>query len=97
MSLLDVQLFIGLELTPDLRRALSRADSKLVDYFIDNGQDYLTRVSLDSRRFLAKPVDKLTQMEQLELMENNLRSLCQRLLPDVDLSSHPSLLFATQS
>lgn len=80
--MIQTSLFLGLPVTADLERALNAVNPTALALFTQGGEDYLELHSHQEQRFLGKAIADGTDIARLHLIEANVISLLNCLLPD---------------
>lgn len=86
-------LFIGLEVTPPLQKALLLADQQAIKAFVNDDDAYLQDISHGGKRYLGKYAGSQTDISSLELLEVNIRTLLAKILPPEGFADLPLHLF----
>ncbi len=81
----DLQLFLGIKLSQELKKELSRANPYKVKTFINNdSSEYLQERSYEGEIYLGKPLEACPKFSELKQVQNNIESiiclLCQKKL-----------------
>lgn len=86
----SANLFLGLELTSSFEEAFDVADPQLIKAFVrEDDEVYLRKVLYKGRHYLGKFVGVQTDLDALELLEDNIQSLLAKIFP-------PEILFNCQ-
>ena len=89
----NARLFLGFEITPAIEKLLQKTVPQLVKVFIKPDDAYLNEVSSGGCRYLGKFADKTTDINALEQLEANIRSLLSRVFPQEIPTSFTLQLF----
>lgn len=76
-----VCLFVGYAVDEEFQQALGRANPHALDLFINNNSDYLHRLEGKEGVFLGKFLGRLENLNALEALEANVKSLLLKLVP----------------
>lgn len=79
MNILDMELFLGLSVSPELAQALDQVNPHLRQLFIQDDPSYLQSVETAEGSWLGKRLGSFFDYSQIELMEANIFSLLKRL------------------
>lgn len=74
-------LFYGFPVDKDFENKLASVNPYQLSHFIKNDSDYLHEVWYDGHRYLGKKLAETACVASLELLESNIFSLIQKLLP----------------
>lgn len=77
----DLQLFLGLPVTAKLEAELQKANPNIKKIFICNQGDYLHQVTYQGTSYLGKQAGAMTSLQELELLQANIWSLLDKVLP----------------
>jgi hypothetical protein len=75
-------------------RALEKINPSLRALLINNHEACLNEIEWNDRKFIGKPAGKLTDLQNLELLKNNVFSLLKKLMPSTVFSDDDILLIA---
>ena len=91
----QVTLFLGFPVDPPFASSLAALDPATVGLFIDDKeQNYLCSLDFEGKRYLGKYAGDLSTLTDLELLQNNIYSLLNRLVPASPCRSIPLSLLA---
>lgn len=88
-----VDLFLGFPVTEELAAQIDSLPAKQRDLYIQPSGEYLTEVSIETGHFFGKPCGKLARREDLILLEENIYSLLEKILPNYPFRETPLTLF----
>jgi hypothetical protein len=91
----DVTLFIGVEISDDLKRALAAANPAAIDIFINNGSEYLQEATLSGVHYLGKIIEAPAGLETCSLVASNVETLLQKIIPTFSSKIDQLRLIAT--
>lgn len=74
-------LFYGFQMDKDFENRLASVNPYQLSYFIKNDSDYLHEVWYEGKKYLGKRLEETASVHSLELLESNIFSLVQKLLP----------------
>jgi 5-methylcytosine-specific restriction endonuclease McrA len=94
MGLLDIQLFLGFAVDDLFQQKLDLVNAHLKEYFIKAESDYLHPLSHQGKSFLGKFVGVSEQLDNLKLLEQNIHSIAQKLVPGYNFEHNPLVLIA---
>lgn len=80
-------LFFGFPIDHTLEAKLNDANPHRVDMFINNKSDYLHRLEDSSTIYLGKFIGESTDLKALKLLEANIKSLLQMIIPGETLQA----------
>lgn len=89
----NAQLFLGIPLAGGLQAALAQADESLVSAFVNDHGEYLQEVSHGGQRYLGKFGGDVCDVDQLALLQANIYSMLDKLLPSAACRKIPLVLF----
>lgn len=93
----DRELFFGFPLDPIYIKKLEKINPYLYSQFIGDSEEYLKEVNAEGLRYLGKNLGKITSIAKLELIEANIYSLLERLVPDYPYNETSLYLFSLKS
>lgn len=82
MSSFKYVLFLGFPIEPVYQSSLDATNPHAVSLFIRNDSDYLHEVTKKGVRYLGKKLGDFADLSHCELIEANIYSLLQKLVPD---------------
>jgi hypothetical protein len=88
------QLFLGILIDSSLDEALRKINPSLKVLFIQNQDPYLSEIELNNQKFLGKFAGKITDLQSLELLKDNIFSFLKKILPSVSFTEAKMLLLA---
>ncbi len=89
----DSFLFLGIRVDDALDQALADVNPHLLDHLVKNGSDYLHETTLENQRYIGKNLGRISEIENLDLLEANIYSLLKKLLPDYPFEPTSLVLF----
>lgn len=87
-------LFLGFPVEGLFALAFQSIPLEMRALFIRPEGDFLHEHTRKGVRYLGKEVDSITNLADLELLQNHIYSVLKKLLPDYPCASTPLLLFA---
>lgn len=87
------KLFLGFHVDSRYQAALLLANKQLLTYFISPNSQYLQEYFHQNQRYIGKFLASPTETGQLELVNSNIYSLLDRLVPDYPYAESPLWLF----
>lgn len=90
----DTTLFLGMSLDGELEAALNRLNPHLRALLVQEGSEYLHEATYQGQQYLGKHLGKLQELEQLSLVELNVRSLIKKVAPNYPSDSQEIFVFA---
>jgi hypothetical protein len=92
---LECDLFLGFEVSPLFEEQLTQANPYAVTLFIQGEakSDYLTSVEHDGKKWIGKFAKAPFETEQILLLQSNIYSLVQKLVPSFSSDKAPLHLF----
>ncbi len=87
----DLQLYLALPTDDTFERAASKTNAHLAA-LLTSGGDYLSKITIQERRYLGKRVPSSIPVHQLKSVESHLLSLLQKLAPEYTFSKNPLIL-----
>ena len=92
--MLDYRLFLGFRSNSFIEETLQTANPHLVTLFLGSTQDeYLCRIEKNDHHYIGKFLPELTDIDDLEQLQNHVLSIAHRLVPDLNLEKNPLTLF----
>lgn len=89
----DYQLFYGIPVDKLLSEELTKINPTLKAIFIQSNSDYLQEITFKDKKYLGKFVGKICSLQSLELFENNIYSLLDKIVPEYPFRQQPIVLF----
>jgi len=74
-----IELFLGLLVTKELAAQIDSLPADKRDLYIQSSREYLSEVTIDSRRYIGKPCGDKVAFDSLQLVETNILSLLSKL------------------
>jgi hypothetical protein len=90
---LRVELFFGIPLEDQVAEHLALVDKSLLRIFLSENGDYLRQVDYNGRQYLGKLAGDVCDLSSLELLQTNIHSLLNKLLPMSAYQKIPLELF----
>lgn len=93
--MLTLALFLGLPITAPIEDALATINPELRHLFIsDHPESYLKEVTFEGGLYLGKVLGEKVTLDELQLLEQNILSILNKLLPFQLEGDLPLVLFA---
>lgn len=96
MSSPSLSLFLGFCVTREFSAALDQVNPGLKTLLLEGGEHYLQEHQMADARYLGKNLGEMTDLTELELVEKNIYSLLQRLVPSFPVEEYPLTLLIPQ-
>lgn len=94
----SVSLFIGFPVSPSYSEALAEIDPQIIKMFISDHEDsYLNEVAFEGTRYLGKYAGEAPSVSELEMLQKNIYSILNKMIPNHTCESIPLVLFAAPS
>jgi hypothetical protein len=90
----QTELFIGFPVDDSLQKGLNRMRPEVADYWINNQKDYLHKAEMENQLFIGKYLEECETTNRLNLVETNIVSLIQKLVPGWTPDAQAAVLFA---
>lgn len=91
----SVSLFLGFPVNTTYSAALAEIDPLIIKMFIsDSEESYLNEVIFEGTRYFGKYVGEVAVVSELELLQQNIYSILNKLIPNQKCESVPLVLFA---
>lgn len=92
--MLNVSLFLGMPVDESYAKALKEIDPEVFKLFIsDQKESYLNQVVTNDIRYIGKFLEETPSVTELELLEKNIYSILNKLLPHYPHESLPLEVF----
>jgi hypothetical protein len=88
----DLKLFFGIVIDQEMKAHLEEVSPFLKNALIQNNEDYLQEITFENVTYLGKNLGKFINAQNLDMVEKNIISLLQKLLPNYPFT--PLTLFA---
>lgn len=90
LIVLNVSLFLGLPVDAAYEKALAKIDPQVRELFISNAKEsYLNQVTVDDVCYLGKFLGDIAYVPELELLEKNIYSILNKMIPNHSCESIP--------
>ncbi|CCB85666.1 MULTISPECIES: hypothetical protein [Parachlamydia] len=91
--MLAAHLFLGFHVDFQFSESLSEINPEILRIFIQKEGDYLTEVYHRKKKYLGKSIEGVTDLTQLELLEEHIYSLLKKINPHYPCREFPLYLF----
>lgn len=88
----ELQLFLGLQVSHRLEDALNQKDDFLISSLIGDSSHSLKRIQQGKEFYLGKFIGDIGRLPDLVLLEKNIFSILNKLLPDYNFTDDPLIL-----
>ncbi|NGX57783.1 MAG: hypothetical protein K940chlam3_00678 [Chlamydiae bacterium] len=88
-----VDLFLGYPVSQELAALIDSIPADRRDLYIQSTGEYLTEIQIDNHRYLGKSCGNLSELENLTLLEENIYTLLEKVVPDFPYTETPLTLF----
>ena len=94
----SLSLFLGFPVSASYSEALAKIDPQIIKMFIsDNEDSYLNEVTFEGTQYIGKYVGEVAALSELELLQQNIYSILNKMIPNHTCESVPLVLFAAPS
>ena len=98
MSVFSANLFLGFCVTASYAEALTKIAPQMLQLFIsENEESHLKEVTFEKVRYFGKFVGEITTLQELHLLEKNIYSILNKIVPNQSCEDVPLVLFAAPS
>jgi hypothetical protein len=96
--LFKILLFLGLPITPLFSKILDTANPNTIKFFISENEDsYLKEVTFEQNRYIGKFLGETVTIFELHLLEKNIYSILNKMIPDYPFDLTSLVVFAIPS
>lgn len=89
----NVELFFGFPLDAAFLEQFQKVNPEISMMFIQNKSDYLQKISHNDRVFIGKNIGRVTDIDSLNLTQNHIISILNKLVPSYTFKSNALVLF----
>ncbi len=94
----SASLFLGFPLSASSSQALAQINPQLMKMYISDQEDsYLNEVTFEGATYIGKYVGEIATVSELELLQQNIYSILNKMIPNHTCESVPLILFAAPS
>lgn len=94
----SVSLFLGFPVSASYSEALRKIDPQIMKMFVsDNEDSYLSEITFENILYIGKYVGEVITVSELELLQQNIYSILNKMIPNHMCLNVPLVLLAAPS
>ena len=90
------QLFLAFPVSHEFEKVLARVNPDLLTVFTQGGESYLEDRQIEGVRYLGKALGQLADLGAIDLLEENIYSLLERIDPHFAYRQQPLILIGAE-